>query len=550
MANEVKISALPEATSTTVADYVPIVQGGVTKKAALKAFNVGEKVSDVGLQAYWNMDSVPEIPDNPAGVTYLQDAWATVDGWTATSGTISVADGFLKNTVTGTAWYFNKTISAGSSKTFRLRVISPVTGTASFRGIVGGVSDTVIGTYNLVAGVPFIIDAFVAGNVTAIYLFQGGASIGMVASLDWIYIGTGAYLPNSLIDNSGNGNHGTIYGATPVDGISGKALAFASGNYVETGKYLSGTDRSYSFWVNRTVPANSNIILTNKSVIRILTSTIQYYADYDISADINVAHGLSVGVWAYIVITQTGTTAKLYKDGILIVTNTSSTPINNTNSSTLGLCKSLGFAGYIGTIDEPRIYNRALSAEEVYSLYHNKAGGPDCQVKSVTPVANSIMVRDASGITGVNGIKFPGTQVPSSDPNTLDDFEEGTFTPGISFGGAAVGITYTSQVGKYMKVGGRVIFNALITLSAKGSSTGAARITGLPFTVANAANANSPVSLRLSTVTFADFPEGYCSQGGVLVELEEITNAGAKSALTDADFAATSSIMVSGHYTV
>lgn len=79
-------------------------------------------------------------------------------------------------------------------------------------------------------------------------------------------------------------------------------------------------------------------------------------------------------------------------------------------------------------------------------------------------------------------IKFTATQNASTDANTLDDYEEGTFTPGVTFGGGSTGITYTTQTGYYVKIGRMVYGAANVTLSAKGSSTGIMAITGLPFT--------------------------------------------------------------------
>jgi hypothetical protein len=61
-------------------------------------------------------------------------------------------------------------------------------------------------------------------------------------------------------------------------------------------------------------------------------------------------------------------------------------------------------------------------------------------------------------------------------------FSQGTFTPVLAFGGASVGITYTTQSGIYSKVGNQVNVAIRIVLTNKGSSTGSATITGLPFT--------------------------------------------------------------------
>jgi hypothetical protein len=81
----------------------------------------------------------------------------------------------------------------------------------------------------------------------------------------------------------------------------------------------------------------------------------------------------------------------------------------------------------------------------------------------------------------LNGITFPATQVASADANTLDDYEEGIFTPAIAFGGASVGITYSQQQGFYTKIGNLVTCQIRIVLSNKGSSSGDASITGLPI---------------------------------------------------------------------
>jgi hypothetical protein len=49
------------------------------------------------------------------------------------------------------------------------------------------------------------------------------------------------------------------------------------------------------------------------------------------------------------------------------------------------------------------------------------------------------------------GIKFPATQVASADANTLDDYEEGTWTPNQGPGLTVVG-TFASS-GSYTKIG-------------------------------------------------------------------------------------------------
>jgi hypothetical protein len=89
------------------------------------------------------------------------------------------------------------------------------------------------------------------------------------------------------------------------------------------------------------------------------------------------------------------------------------------------------------------------------------------------------------------GIKFPVTQSASSDANTLDDYEEGTFTPDLKFGGNAVSLTYSSRAGRYTKIGRCVTVSFVFVLSNKGSSSGFATVS-LPFSSDEYGQPNQP----------------------------------------------------------
>jgi hypothetical protein len=87
-----------------------------------------------------------------------------------------------------------------------------------------------------------------------------------------------------------------------------------------------------------------------------------------------------------------------------------------------------------------------------------------------------------NSLVSVNaGIAFPATQVASADANTLDDYEEGTWTPVLVVGFTAVGAT--TLTGTYTKIG-RTVFvrgtlQAATSLTSAGGNT---RVTGMPFT--------------------------------------------------------------------
>jgi len=87
-----------------------------------------------------------------------------------------------------------------------------------------------------------------------------------------------------------------------------------------------------------------------------------------------------------------------------------------------------------------------------------------------------------------NGITFPATQSASTDANTLDDYEEGAWTPVLTFVTPGdLSVTYSTQVGRYTKIGNQVTVVCSIATSAFTHTTasGNLNITGLPFAAAN-----------------------------------------------------------------
>lgn len=101
-------------------------------------------------------------------------------------------------------------------------------------------------------------------------------------------------------------------------------------------------------------------------------------------------------------------------------------------------------------------------------------------------------------ITANGGIKFPATQVASADVNTLDDYEEGTWTPTIFQGWTSV--TYAEQKARYTKIGNQVTAWFYMQFSGT-SSANAVQIAGLPF--ATPADPNYTVG---GALTYYDAP--------------------------------------------
>jgi hypothetical protein len=107
-------------------------------------------------------------------------------------------------------------------------------------------------------------------------------------------------------------------------------------------------------------------------------------------------------------------------------------------------------------------------------------------------------------------IKFPATQNPSSDGNTLDDYEEGSFTPTLTAVTSGSVTTYNYQEGRYVKIGKLVWVHGIVGASNIGTATGNVRLSGLPFTSSNSGSANGAGGGALFTFSLAtsDKPPG------------------------------------------
>jgi hypothetical protein len=102
----------------------------------------------------------------------------------------------------------------------------------------------------------------------------------------------------------------------------------------------------------------------------------------------------------------------------------------------------------------------------------------------VTPsVTTTLGVGGATPATSGAGITFPATQSASTDANTLDDYEEGTFTLTITPGSGS--LTSYDRYGYYVKIGRSVTVVMAFSIITAGTAAGIANFSGLPFTSLN-----------------------------------------------------------------
>ncbi len=141
----------------------------------------------------------------------------------------------------------------------------------------------------------------------------------------------------------------------------------------------------------------------------------------------------------------------------------------------------------------------AISGDATGNLALQSAGNTAVTINTSQGVQfkNTIGVGDATPSTSGAGITFPATQSASSDANTLDDYEEGTWTPSFGGGGSDPTVTYGGdRIGRYTKIGNLVYVSARLPVATVSGGSGVLLIRGLPFTLAN-------------DTTFPAFPLGY-----------------------------------------
>jgi hypothetical protein len=184
------------------------------------------------------------------------------------------------------------------------------------------------------------------------------------------------------------------------------------------------------------------------------------------------------------------------------------------------------------------IYSTGTSSGQM-KLSLTNAEGADAGAAIIYNNANDDLVFNVNGATervrflGTGGITFGGD---TADANALDDYEEGTWTATITFGGAATSVSYGSQTCYYTKIGNVVTVSGLFALSNKGSSSGDAKIGGLPYTANSNTGAYAGTAAYVKNISFADVPAMIVAVNSTVILLEEVTNAGDATTLTNSNF--------------
>ena len=207
---------------------------------------------------------------------------------------------------------------------------------------------------------------------------------------------------------------------------------------------------------------------------------------------------------------------------------------NSSNGTLLNFYKDGGGVGSIA-VDPSNI---AIGSGDT-GIYFNS--GDDALIPVGTG-GNLLTSRDSAIDLGRTSTRFKDLYLSggvylggTGSANKLDDYEQGTWTGSISFGGGTTGQSYAGNTGYYTKVGQAVTITVYVNFSNQGSSTGNAKIEGLPFTCTGG-SAYNPGGLHLNQVSFTGFPQAYVLVGQTTISLGQTSESGTFSNLTHSNF--------------
>jgi hypothetical protein len=160
--------------------------------------------------------------------------------------------------------------------------------------------------------------------------------------------------------------------------------------------------------------------------------------------------------------------------------------------------------------------------------------------------STTIGVGGATPSTSGSGITFPATASDSSSANTLDDYEEGTWTPTYTGSTGSIGATAyagSGQNGSYTKIGNCVTVWCRLILTSKGSWTGEVRIAGLPFTVGATPSGGCQGTLESRTINFTSYATVRGTESATYLEIVDNKDNLGSAIITTAEISDTSGFL-------
>jgi len=333
-------------------NYTLIYKAGSAGKTLTVTWKMASGTGNVTINAAALVVNAGSAPAAPTGLTATPSNAQVALSWTASSG--------------ATAYDVKRSTTSGSGY---VTVSSPTTTSFTNTGLTNGT------TYF------FVVDAKNASGTSA--------NSAQVSATPFATITTGLKgwwkldetSGTTASDSSGNSVNGTVTAGTWVAGKFANALSFnGTSSLVDVGDPAAlnfAGQITVSAWVKPTAVASESIImghgwdgsttpwwlsLTDATHIRLGHSGVQLDA---------TASASLLGAWHLVTGVYDGTAYRVYLDGTQIATvNSALAPGTGTNTIRIGAINETNQKFFNGSIDDARIYNRALSAAEITSIFN------------------------------------------------------------------------------------------------------------------------------------------------------------------------------------
>jgi len=271
----------------------------------------------------------------------------------------------------------------------------------------------------------------------------------------------------------------------------------------------------YQTSVAHSNPAPNSIVSTNVLSANFATTNLAGNVTNTLGG---VFSSLNTGASATTYTCSSANMINFYQTGFSVGTATGNTATVTTGAAFYGSGPTVGATGTMTTY-----YGLFLGSASVAGTLTNNWGVYSADTAANNYFGGKVLV----GVTSANanggilqlssGITFPATQVAATDANTLDDYEEGTWTPNV--GGTA---TYTTQSGFYTKVGRLVTLQCQLTINVIGTGS-TTTISGLPFAEGRGQIAPISIGYFASLATTVSFLSGYVGSSATTITFTSTT---------------------------
>eukprot|EP01035_Chromulina_nebulosa_P021303 gene21303-27600_t len=337
------------------------------------------------------------------GETTLSTSSTMTGSWSSTNtavGTVAALTGAFTGISVGTTTIsYTVTNGCGTNASTIVATVNPL----PVAGTITGVSTVIVG-----------------GNTTLSNTITGGswsssspeiATVGSTGIVSGVAAGT-VVISYTVTNSCGSAT--ATYNVTVFNAVDAGALSFDGINdQVSIGAPIStGSSYTKEAWVYvKSTSGAQNFISSFNAPLWMSLGVLRagHAGSYSLVSDVTT---MPINTWVHVAVTYdaTSNTMKLYKNGVLISTATS-VPSYTTEATFLGSHTGVLSMLY-GAMDEVRIWNRALCADEIVNNMNCETGLPQTGLRAYYRFNQGIVAGDNTAIntlTDLSGNSFTGT---------------------------------------------------------------------------------------------------------------------------------------------